>query len=154
MKIVIIYASNSGSNYQVSGIVATALKKKHAVTVLRARDTKIEHLTNADLVILGSPSWLYLGQEGMPPEAMSECMARLSSAKFTGKPFAIFGCGESAYTNFCGAVGHLEEFVAQINGYLICPSLKIDGYFFDEIKNSATAKVWAECLLLALKNII
>ena len=40
---------------------------------------------------------------------------------------AVFGCGDSSYEYFCGAVDAIQEKVEEIGGVLIADALKIDG---------------------------
>jgi len=46
---------------------------------------------------------------------------------FKGKRFAVFGCGDSTYDYFCGAVDAIEELIKAKGGTLVMESLKIDG---------------------------
>jgi len=52
---------------------------------------------------------------------------------------AVFGCGDSGYTHFCGAVDAIEEKAETLGALLIVGSLKIDG---DPDKNEVVA--WAQ----------
>ncbi|HLL60788.1 MAG TPA: flavodoxin domain-containing protein, partial [Candidatus Nitrosocosmicus sp.] len=66
--------------------------------------------------------------------------------KYSKTKFAVFGCGDSSYTNFCGAVLHLEEFVQKTGGKLVTDSLRIDGFFFDMDKSINLTKEWTKRL--------
>lgn len=144
MRITIIYATNSGSTYLVSKKIESLLKKKHQISVVEAKNASIKNIDNADLVLFGSPSWDFDGHEGYPHRAMLTLMEQLRAHPFNGKQCAVFGCGDTSYTNFCGAVDHLEEFVKQQNGKLVIESLRIDGYYFDEKNNLAKVEKWIE----------
>jgi len=121
-------------------------KKGHQVTMKEARMTVVEDFNASQAVILGSPSWDYEGREGMPHEDFVVLIEKLKSAAFEGKQFAVFGLGDSTFPHFCGAVTHLEEFVAAVKGTLVVPSLKIDKYFNDQTGNTAKITEWADSL--------
>lgn len=118
----------------------------HQVTMKTALDIKPEDATSAQLLLLGSPSWDYEGQEGMPHEDYVQLMEKLKSLGLENKPFAIFGLGDSSYRHFCGAVDHLEEFVNSLKGKLVVPSLRIDNFFADQLKHMESINTWAESL--------
>ncbi len=44
-----------------------------------------------------------------------------------GKRFAVFGCGDSSYPHFCGAVDAIEDRLNKLGATLVCDSLRIDG---------------------------
>ncbi len=151
MNILLIYASNSGGTFLASQIVADTLKRhNHAITVKNVKEVNAADLSPYDLVILASPSWDYQGKEGQPHEDYREFMAKFSAKSLTAKSFAILGLGDSSYTYFCGAVGHLEEFVKNLGGKLIIEPLKIDGFYFDQDKNSKIISDWTDKLATKL----
>ncbi len=49
------------------------------------------------------------------------------SSALDGRAFALFGCGDSSYTYFCGAIDVLEDRVQKLGGNLVFDSLRIDG---------------------------
>ena len=150
-KIIIIYATNSGSTYLAGKIVQATLAAENSVVLKKASDTKPAELDQYDIVILGSPNWNFGDKEGMPHETMLQFMIESHGMAFPDKKFAVFSCGDSSYAYFCGAVEHLEKFVSGLQGILIVDSLKIDGYYFDLEKNSRLAEQWAGKLKSKLK---
>lgn len=145
MNILLIYATNSGGTFLSSGIISEVLKKhQHTVTVKNVRDAKPDDIANYDLIILGSPSWDYQGKEGQPHQDYLPFMEKAQGKSFPDKPFAIFGLGDSSFAYFTGAVDHLENFVKTIGGKLVIDSLRIDGFYFDQDKNSQIITDWAE----------
>lgn len=147
MRIVIIYATNSGSTYFVSKLLEETLRVKHEVSVITAKNATAELMRSADMVIFGSPSWNYGKLEGYPHEAMRLLLERLKDEKFKRQRFAVFGCGDSSYTYFCGAVDHMERFIKEHGGKLVCPSLRIDGFYFSEVENTGRVVDWAKRLV-------
>lgn len=146
-NILIVYASNSGSTFLVGEIIAKTLSEKYKVDLKKASNTSADDLEKYDVIILGSPSWSVLGKEAFPQEAMLAFMERCVDRKFLDKQCAAFGCGDSAYTLFCGAVNQLERFIMQIKGRKIMESLRIDAYYFKLKENEELAKQWAGELL-------
>jgi len=51
----------------------------------------------------------------------------MHKADLKGKKVAVFGCGDSSYTFFCGAVDALQEKVEGMGGVILSDPLKIDG---------------------------
>ncbi len=153
MHVVIIFATNSGSTYLVSKRLEKLLTKKHSVRVVEVKNVIINDVANADLVIFGSPSWDFEGREGMPHQMMLACMERVRPYKFNGKAVAVFGCGDTSYTYFCGAVDQLEKFVHEQGGTLVIPSLRIDGYHFDEKRAITQVEDWAMHLLKIKRSV-
>lgn len=143
MKVLIIYATNSGGTYVVSQLIKDTLSPKHEVAVKKTTEVLPAETGAFDLIILGSPSWNFGGKEGQPHETMLALLNSLKTQKFSGKKFALYGCGDSSYTHFCGAVDELEQFAEEVDGRLVLPSLKIDGFYFDLEKNVAAVKAWA-----------
>ncbi len=144
MHIILVYATNSGSTYLVGQLIKEVLEKNHAITVKTAAETNLADFKKADLIILGSPSWYFDHKEGYPHETMMHLISKLRGENFSYTKFAIYGCGDSSYTYLCGAVDHLEKWVAEIQGQKIVDSLRIDGFYFDEEKNSRLVTAWAE----------
>jgi flavodoxin len=150
MNILLIYATNSGSTYSVAKIIEEVLAQKHTVTLKQAAETNPEELEGYDAVILGSPSWDYQGHQGYPHDSIVDLTTALQTKSFKDKPFAVFGCGDSSYTIFCGAVDHLEKFVHDVEGRHLATPLKIDGFFFDLDTNTQKVEAWAEALAYEL----
>ncbi|MBI4067205.1 flavodoxin domain-containing protein [Candidatus Gottesmanbacteria bacterium] len=147
MNILLIYASNSGGTFLSSGIIVDVLKKhQHSVVVKNVREADPSEIGNYDLIILGSPSWDYQGKEGQPHQDYLPFLEKAKDKNFPGKPFAIYGLGDSSFAYFTGAVDHLENFVKNIGGKLITTSLRIDGFYFDQENNEKKVTDWAEDL--------
>lgn len=144
--VLIIYASNSGSTFLVARIIHKNLESKFKVITKKASVVKAGEIARASFVLMGSPSWSFGKKEGMPHESFLKMTTEINPKNFKNKPIAIFGCGDSSYTVFCGAVDYLEKFAKSNNGQLITASLRIDGFFFNLEKNSQKAQSWAQKL--------
>ncbi|MFZ5424587.1 MAG: flavodoxin domain-containing protein [Patescibacteria group bacterium] len=153
MKLLIVYASNSGSTYLTSKIIENELKTANFdITCLKAVDVNVQNINSFDLILVGSPSWKVNDAEGQPHETISEFLDSLKKVKLNEKKVAFFGCGDTSYLHFCGAVDILEDFFKKANCVQIVPSLKIDGYYFDQTNNEAKAAAWATVLAEEISN--
>ncbi len=151
MKALIAYASNSGSTYLTSLIIQEVLlAHSPQIHVKKAIEVGALDVLDYSLILLGSPSWGVDGKEGQPQETMSELLTRLKSANLAGKHFALFGCGDSSYLSFCGAVDVLEDFVKEVKGVQLVPSLRLDSFYFDLEKNKQLTDAWARQLIDSL----
>ena len=142
----IIYGSLTGNTEGVANkIQALMAEKGKEVTVKNASDCGVEDLTGPEpVLILASSTW----DDGLLQADFIDFMERISSEKpnLSNKKVAFFGCGDSNYTKFCGAIGILEkEFAANMGGQKIIESLRIDG-FPESTENQTAINNWAESL--------
>ena len=49
------------------------------------------------------------------------------NADLNGRKVALFGCGDTSYEYFCGAVDKLEELMIKLGANVVNMSLRIDG---------------------------
>jgi flavodoxin short chain len=78
-----------------------------------------------DLVLLGCSTW---GDEEIEiSNDFEPLLADLDKSGLSGKQVAVFGCGDSSYTHFCGAVDLIERKAEELGAQLVAGSLKIDG---------------------------
>lgn len=145
-KILLIYATHSGSTFVVGQMICDALSKNFEVVMQNAVETKPEDIKNYETVILGSPSWFSRDSEGMPSEIMLKLLDVWQKENLSDKNFIIYGCGDSGFIHFCGAVDYMENFVKSVNGKSSFPSLRLDSFWFDLDKNVALTKKWAQDL--------
>ncbi len=142
-KILLIYATHSGSTFVAAQIIKEILSTNFEVVMQNALESKPTDIKNYDTVILGSPSWFSRGEEGMPSETMLKLTDVWGKQNLSNKHFAVYGCGDDSYMTFCGAVNHLENFVKNVKGNFMLPSLRLNGFFFDVDKNVEQVKKWA-----------
>jgi flavodoxin I len=147
MNILILFATYSGGTQTAADIVAKVLQTNgHVVAIKNPKQVKGEDILSSDLTIMCSPSWDVNGKEGQPHEDFFALMDVLKTMVFEKKQFGVLGLGDSSYPNFCGAVNILETFITQKKGILKYPSLRIDGFFYDEKKHTETIQTWANNL--------
>lgn len=151
MKILIVYATNSGSTYEVGTIISGVLTQiGQTVVMQKAAESAPADLSKYDAVLFGSPSWKVGGLEGQIQETMQEFLERCKWRVPKGLRFAVFGCGDPDFTFFCAAVDTMAKFFKDQGGVLVHEPLKIDGFYFQLEKNSEQARLWAEQLVKKL----
>lgn len=125
-RALIAFGSTTGNTAEVATWVAEVLADKGI-------DAETEDLATAkltgickdyDLVVLGCPT--YGDDEIEIQEDFAPLLDDLDGSGIEGKKIAIFGCGDSSYFHFCGAVDVIEERVKECGGERIVESLKID----------------------------
>jgi len=146
MKIIVVYATNTGNTYLTAQVITQMLDSGHQVTMVNADDADPKTLADYDLILLGSSSWDWQGKEGHPLRAMMGFLEKAQDLNLSGKSFALFGCGDTDFRLFCGAVDHLEDFVNKSNGKLVCEPLKIDKLYVDILAKLEKVKAWGKGL--------
>lgn len=141
----IVYGSTTGNTEFTAETIEGSLSENgYDVSLLNVSDTTPSVLKDVyDLYLLGSSTW------GDDDIEFQEDFAPFFDGMGTdisldGKKFAIFGCGDSTYEYFCGAVDELENRVQKMGANLVYPGLRIDGEpEEDEIKE------WAQDMINA-----
>jgi flavodoxin I len=151
MKILILYATNSGGTEMAAQEIVNKLQGTHTVTLKRIIDTNPEEIQAHDLIVLGSPSWDYTDKEGQPHEDFFTFKKNVSGNPFDGKKIAIFGLGDSSYKVFTGAVDELEKWVLEWKGQKIVDSMRIDKFFFNQSEAMQKIDEWCGKVLEAIK---
>ena len=140
-KALIVFGSTTGNTESTAEVINDVLEGKDWDTVLKNVDeTSVEELSwDYDLVLLGSSTW---GDDEIEiQEDFAEFYEKMNQVSLSGKKVAVFGCGDSSYEHFCGAVDVIGEKVEELGGKLAVDSLKIDG---DPDDADDDIKDWAE----------
>jgi flavodoxin short chain len=138
-KSLIVYGSSTGNTETVAEWVQEGLQSKgFEVEVRDVADVNASDLGNGyDLLLFGCSTWgddeIELQDDFVP------LYEDFESAGLKDKKVAVFGCGDSDYTFFCGAVDAIEEKAKSLGANIVTESLKIDG---DPEKDPAIS--WAE----------
>eukprot|EP00767_Chilomastix_cuspidata_P007086 gnl/Chilomastix_cuspidata/7644.p1 GENE.gnl/Chilomastix_cuspidata/7644~~gnl/Chilomastix_cuspidata/7644.p1 ORF type:complete len:157 (+),score=13.00 gnl/Chilomastix_cuspidata/7644:32-472(+) len=137
---IIVYGSTTGNTENTSEMIEKILSSKGIdVTVKDVSDIKPEDTKNYDLVVFGCSTW---GEDEIElQDDFVPFYEDLGNADLSGRKVAVFGCGDSSYTHFCGAVDAIEEKARELGANLVSESLKIDG---DPDDNESDIKSWAE----------
>ena len=145
-KALIIYGSTTGNTeYTAEEIERTLKAHEFDTTLLIVTDASLDDLRkDYNLFLLGASTW---GEEEIELqedfEPFYESMG--GGLSLDGKKFAIFGCGDSSYEHFCGAVNAIEAKVKDLGANIIMDSLKIDGE-----PDAGEIRDWAQSVLQAI----
>jgi len=126
-RVLVIYGSTTGNSEFVARRISEILANSGVAVELKdVVNVQISDLfSDFELIILGCSTW---GEEEIGfQEDFESFYFGLSEVDFTGKPFALFGCGDSGYKHFCGAVDELEDRLQQQGAEFVGAVLKIDG---------------------------
>ncbi len=144
-KVLIVFGSTTGNTESVSDDIAKVLEKNgHNVEIQNAADVSVDGMAESfDAIFLGSSTWgddeIELQDDFIP------IFEDLDKAGLKGKKVAVFGCGDSSYEFFCGAVDVIEEKSEQLGAVMLGDTLKIDG---DPEASEVTA--WIEGVMAKL----
>lgn len=153
MRILLIYGTYSTGTMRASEKLTGFLSQMgHTVDMRRVDTIQQQDLDGNDLIIMGSPSWKVQGKEGMPHEHYYPLMDRLRGRQYN-KPFAVFGLGDDSYAKVCGSADHLEEFVKELGGNLIVPTLRVEGFYFNEEDRTEEIQEWAQTISQAVSQV-
>lgn len=125
-KALIVYGSTTGNTESVAELVESTLKNKGLETDLRsAGDVSAENLADGfDLILFGCSTW---GDDEIElQDDFIDLYDSLEDCGLKNKKVAVFGCGDSSYTYFCGAVDVIEKKSAECGADIVIESLKID----------------------------
>lgn len=126
-KALVIFGSTTGNTENTAHTIAKAIaENKIEATVMDVTTAKLSDFNNGyDLFVLGCSTW---GDEEIElQEDFAEFYETMDGLDLNGKKFAVFGCGDSSYTYFCGAVDVIEEKTQELGAILVNSGLKIDG---------------------------
>ncbi len=146
-NILIVYGSTTGN----TEFVAERLKRKleendHKVVLLNADKAKPENLcVGYDCVLFGCSTW---GDDSIElQDDFIPLFEDLESAGVKGIKAAVFGCGDSSYTYYCGAVDSITEKLEELGAIPLTAALKIDG---DPSSAKDDIDSWADDVLKGL----
>ncbi len=140
-KALIVYGSTTGNTEMTAGMINEVLTSKGvSVTLKNVVDATVEELGNDyDLTLLGASTW---GDDEIEfQEDFEPFFEAMDSANLKGKNVALFGCGDTSYEHFCGAVDELERKMDDLGAKLVNVSLRIDGDVDDA---ASEINDWAE----------
>jgi flavodoxin I len=126
-RVLIVYGSTTGNTESTAHTIAKTIAE-HDIEA-RVQDVNTvgisDYRNTYDLLLLGCSTW---GDDEIElQEDFSEFFERMDQLDLSGKKAAVFGCGDSSYPHFCGAVDVIEEKVESVGGSLVVSGLKIDG---------------------------
>lgn len=140
-SVFITYGSTTGNTEYVAESVQRTLEQSgHEVTLTDVSDINAADLTKTyDLCCLGCSTWgddeIELQDDFIP------VFEDIENTDLSGKNVVCFGCGDSSYEYYCGAVDAIEEACKKAGASVLTDSLKIDG---DPRAEQADIDAWAQ----------
>ncbi len=126
-KALVVYGSTTGNTEIAATRIADILQQSGVtVTVKNVIDAKVKEIGNGyDITLLGVSTW---GDDSIEfQEDFEPFYEQLDEARVEGRKVALFGCGDSSYEFFCGAVDELEAKMQSLEAIIVNTPLRIDG---------------------------
>lgn len=126
-KALIIYGSTTGNTESAADTIGRALSERGVTTtLLDVADAGPDDIgEDHDMILLGCSTW---GDEQIEfQDDFIPFYESMDDLPLAGRNIAVFGCGDSSYTYFCGAVDEIEKKAEAGGANIIAASLKIDG---------------------------
>lgn len=122
-KVLLVFASMTGNTEEMATLIEEGLQNEGIeVEKVEALDTKAEDMQNFESILLGAYTW----GEGEIPDDFEDFYDEMAGIDLTGKGFAVFGSGDTAYPDFCGAVDLIEAMITEKGGSLLLDGLKVE----------------------------
>ena len=148
MNVLIAYGSSTGNTAGIAEALGKQISEAgHTVTVLNAADASAEGLCSGyDAVLFGCSAW---GTDEVEMQHDFEALfEEFDAIAVQGRKAACFASGDSSFEHFCGAVGVIEEKLAELGAILMEEGLKIDG---DYAGNKSEVEDWGRRIIQALQ---
>ena len=125
-KALIAFGSTTGNTAEVANWVFETLEQNGVEVTLEdcAASSPNGLCDPYDLIVFGCPT--YGDDEIEIQEDFEPILDELEKSGVNGKKVAVFGCGDSSYFHFCGAVDVIEKRASKCGASLAIKSLKID----------------------------
>ena len=146
-NVLIVFGSTTGNTESVANDIAAILKNGgNDVTVFDAGKVKPAGLcAGRDCVLFGCSTW---GDDTIEfQDDFIPLFESFDAIGVSGVKAAAFGCGDSSYTYFCGAVDSINEKLEELGAKVVAEGLKIDG---DPSDASDDIEAWANGIMAAL----
>lgn len=122
-KVLLVYASMTGNTEEMADLIEKGLQSEEIGVIKNdVLDVTASDIEEYDAIILGAYTW----GEGELPDEFEDFYDEMAEMDLTGKTFAVFGSGDTAYEFFCGAVDLIEARVTEKGGRLILEALKVE----------------------------
>ena len=143
----IVYGSTTGNTASVAEALGHIFEKAgHSVDLIDAAKAKAQGLcAGRDMVLFGCSTW---GDEEIElQDDFIPLFDNFAGIGAKGVKTACFGCGDSSYTYYCGAVDEIEAKLKELGADVVTEGLKIDG---DPGSAKGDIEDWAKDVLQAL----
>lgn len=125
-SILIVYGSTTGNTEYVADTLEQDLAADgHSVVKANADNIEAAGLCDKyEVILFGCSTW---GDDSIElQDDFIPLFDEFDSINASGKTFGVFGCGDSSYEYFCGAVDAIQEKLVDMGGTVV-DTLKIDG---------------------------
>ena len=151
MNVLIVYATNSSGTLTASEIVERVLAAAGFSVMRKSADTiSPAEIGEYDAVVFGSCTWNVTIKdrvaEGQLQQHFRKLETNMKGMSFPNVKFAVFGLGDSSYTNFCAAADHLVGLVSRLQGIKVGETLKLDEFYFHLAENSKRVEEWTKSI--------
>lgn len=128
-KVIIVYCSLTGNTEEMSEAIEAGVKEAGVEVARRdAYDAKADELAGYDGIIMGAYTW----GDGELPDEFLDFFEDLDELDLSGKKAAVFGSGDTSYSNYCGAVDIMENKLRELGAEIVHESLKFEYNASDE----------------------
>lgn len=152
MRILIVYATYSGSTLLAAEEMARVLGKIHEVKLINVMNVDPNELSPYDVIILGSCTWMHEKKDGQLHIGFIRFSEQLKGRSYPGKRFAVYGLGDSNFLHFCEATRYLDALVRSVQGTEVVNPLRINRFYFNEDENRKRIREWTEELNTKLQS--
>ncbi|WP_125704646.1 flavodoxin [Lacticaseibacillus daqingensis] len=122
----IVYASMTGNNEEIAGIVEEELEKYgYDVETAEVSQSSAADFEDADLCIVATYTYSDVGDGVLPDEAV-DFYEELKELDLTGKVYGCCGSGDRFYDDFCTSVDDFDKAFAATGATKGADSVKID----------------------------
>lgn len=125
-SVIIVYGSTTGNTESVAEMAEKVFSGKgHDVELKDVSEITPADTKGYELLVMGCSTWgedeIELQDDFLP------FFENLQKADLSGRKVAVFGCGDSSYTYFCGAVDEIADKAEELGAKIVSERLKIDG---------------------------
>lgn len=122
----IVYASMTGNDEEIAGIVAEELEKAgYTVDTTEVSQAMAEDFQAADICVTATYTYSD-GDEGILPDEAMDFYDDLKATDLTGKVFGCCGSGDHFYDDFATSVDDFAKAFIQAGATQGAPNVKID----------------------------
>lgn len=125
-SVLIVYGSTTGNTEYAAEVIEGVLAKEGMqVKRVDVSNTQPDALCEGyDLIFFGCSTW---GNDSIElQEDFIPLFDRFGVIQAKDKNIAVFGCGDSSFSYFCGAVDAIVQKLAELGAHIV-DTLKIDG---------------------------
>ncbi|CAH1190484.1 flavodoxin [Paenibacillus sp. JJ-223] len=122
-KLLVAYASLTGNTEEIAELVVEGIEQAGHEAVLKSvTDCNAADLMDYDAFLIGVYTW----GDGEVPDEFLDFYEELDELDLSGKRAAVFGSGDTAYEQFCGAVDVVMDKLKERGADVHSETLKIE----------------------------